>query len=439
MKKVNVWNLNILFLSATMLIACDDKDKEEESARSIVVNNPNALSQSIYANDTQGENGVTFTTNGAWTSTIAVRNTSAADWISIKPDHGNSAGEYTIYIELEPNETEADRTATITIICNGQEEFIIITQMKMNMLPVTMIPLDELFAIGRPILQRVYNAWQDIDTLYSTLTARQRINVMDGALLDFWGKSYNAIECYNLLLERSETDNDITEATRVHYKGIALAYRAAVYFYLKTLFGGVPLHTDGEMIFIDIPRASEQEIDNFILSSLEEALQLLPLQVADSVRLMSAIHALQINDVAKAQAALDEILSRNTSIKDINGDGRIDAVDYPHNTLFARACLLSAEIALYSGNATKAIESVNRIYAIPGLTAPLAIESTPEQIMDAIRNEFTHCNSGMWYLNSVRWGLTSTWSYHTLLPIPGKAMQDNRLLVQNPGYELYLR
>jgi len=98
-----------------------------------MVENETALTQTSFADETSGKSGVTFVTNGAWTSTITEGTTKSTksgttSWVSITPDHGNSAGTYTIIISLEPNTTGKARSATITISCNGMDITIAVTQ-----------------------------------------------------------------------------------------------------------------------------------------------------------------------------------------------------------------------------------------------------------------------------------------------------------------------
>ena len=89
------------------------------------------INQTVYADENKGASEVTFETTGSWTSRIT-EGTSAtrseAIWISITPASGNVAGNYTIKISLLDNYTGADRTATITITCNGNPINIIVKQ-----------------------------------------------------------------------------------------------------------------------------------------------------------------------------------------------------------------------------------------------------------------------------------------------------------------------
>ena len=113
----------------TMFSGCDDKEKQRE----IQVENETALTQTVFADETDGASGVTIVTSGAWSSSItegSVKSTKAGtpSWVSIAPDHGDAAGTYTIVISLEPNATGEDRAATITITCNGETITITVTQ-----------------------------------------------------------------------------------------------------------------------------------------------------------------------------------------------------------------------------------------------------------------------------------------------------------------------
>lgn len=123
--------LTMLLVSVAM-ISCDKNDDGETTA--ITVPNQTELEQTVYADQTTGKSGVTFTTAGAWTSTISETSptrsdkTSSPEWISIDPASGDKAGSYTISISLSKNLTGAKRSATITIVCGGERITISITQ-----------------------------------------------------------------------------------------------------------------------------------------------------------------------------------------------------------------------------------------------------------------------------------------------------------------------
>ena len=124
---------NLMFICAAVLLCATCGDDKEKETTAIEVGNATTLTQTVYADKTSGTSGVSFVTAGAWTSTItegSAKSTKAgaASWVSISPDHGNTAGTYTIVISLAPNATGEDRTATITITCNGEEIKITVTQ-----------------------------------------------------------------------------------------------------------------------------------------------------------------------------------------------------------------------------------------------------------------------------------------------------------------------
>jgi len=112
----------------TMFSGCDDKNDEPTN---ITVGNRDALTQTVYADEKPL--AVSFETKGAWTSSISEGTSkSTVSWISITPDSGNEAGEYTITIVLAPNDTGKDRSAVITISCDGTNISVNVTQKATN-------------------------------------------------------------------------------------------------------------------------------------------------------------------------------------------------------------------------------------------------------------------------------------------------------------------
>lgn len=111
------------------LAACGDDDKPQSGDfGEIQVPDLSQIEQTAGADDTQTPSGVTFTTQGAWSSSISQTRADAPDWITISPDHGDAAGSYTIRITLEPNTGEETRTAVITITCGSSHFEITVTQ-----------------------------------------------------------------------------------------------------------------------------------------------------------------------------------------------------------------------------------------------------------------------------------------------------------------------
>ncbi|MDR1154481.1 MAG: BACON domain-containing protein [Bacteroidales bacterium] len=136
MKKANLFCLSLLLMATAMFTGCEKDNPTENSA--IKVDSSSALTQNVFADETQGNGGVTFTTAGAWTSSItettapvkslSLKSVQDASWISISPSSGDRAGSYTVTISLEPNLTGADRTAVITITCGDSEITITVMQ-----------------------------------------------------------------------------------------------------------------------------------------------------------------------------------------------------------------------------------------------------------------------------------------------------------------------
>jgi len=126
--------MTICLAGMTMFSGCD-KDNDPPA---ISVTDNKTLTQEVFADNVQGKSGVSFTTTGAWTSSISEvspstksgqtkAGTNPPDWISISPESGG-AGTHTIAITLKTNTTGTDRTAVITISCNGDEIKITVTQ-----------------------------------------------------------------------------------------------------------------------------------------------------------------------------------------------------------------------------------------------------------------------------------------------------------------------
>ena len=111
-----------LLIGAALFTGCDSDGGEPKE---FTIQNSDALNQSVFADETQGAS-LNFATIAEWTSEI--KPADATQWLSIAPQNGNEAGDYTVSISLATNTTGEDRTATITIACEGKEIVINITQ-----------------------------------------------------------------------------------------------------------------------------------------------------------------------------------------------------------------------------------------------------------------------------------------------------------------------
>lgn len=122
----------LLLLAAVLLAGCDGQTSQESPAITVSTSQE-SLNQNVYADQVTGKHDVTFTTNDAWTSGITesvnAKSLSAAPgWVSIAPSSGDKAGDYTVKIMLDANFTGKERTAVITISCNGETLPITVTQ-----------------------------------------------------------------------------------------------------------------------------------------------------------------------------------------------------------------------------------------------------------------------------------------------------------------------
>ena len=132
-----------LFLSA-LLLSCDNEVVKNiefsEESKAVV-------EQTIPYNSLSAKS-VTFTTLGPWVAqivfdelvdsspSVAYNRSNAQEngnepvesWLSINPDRGDAAGEYTMNIVLEENNTNADRTAYVIIRSGDTETKITIKQ-----------------------------------------------------------------------------------------------------------------------------------------------------------------------------------------------------------------------------------------------------------------------------------------------------------------------
>ena len=129
------------FVGVAMFSGCDNKGDDPINDDAITVSDNSSLTQEVFADNISGKSLTSFTTTGAWTSSISTvapksaksaqlraSSTDENQWLSITPDHGDKAGTYNIEIILEPNITGEDRTSEITITCKGENIKITVTQ-----------------------------------------------------------------------------------------------------------------------------------------------------------------------------------------------------------------------------------------------------------------------------------------------------------------------
>ncbi|WP_339924413.1 RagB/SusD family nutrient uptake outer membrane protein [uncultured Cyclobacterium sp.] len=86
-----------------------------------------------------------------------------------------------------------------------------------------------------------------------------------------WNSFYQAIRNANLVIANAPNGNSISQEDINYYIGEAKFLRALSYFDLVRNWSGVPLRTEENMLEIDLPRSSESEVYELILSDLEYA------------------------------------------------------------------------------------------------------------------------------------------------------------------------
>lgn len=109
----------MLLAGATFAFAgCNNEGGDGD--KQIKIPDQTQLTQVVGSDDTNGSSAVNFTTTGPWSSSIedVTVKGNEASWVSISPDHGDAAGDYTMTITLTPNTSTESRKANVKIICN---------------------------------------------------------------------------------------------------------------------------------------------------------------------------------------------------------------------------------------------------------------------------------------------------------------------------------
>lgn len=439
---MNIKQILSALFALCLFVACGSDENENDTTKQVVVNSDKStLSQEVFADETEGKNSVKFTTTGAWTSSIvettkkSQRDTTVAlaEWISISPARGDKAATYEIAIKLSSNYTGETRSATITIHCNGEEIKISILQKATTsdgVVPAEK-PNTELLATScKDMYKQVYAAWMQIDKQYSTLTSRQTVEPASSFLYDFWNQSYKCISYCNQLSEQAE-NSALSESEKNVYKALAFENRAKTHFYLKTLFGTIPLVINSDQDWSNTARTETQEIFNQIDADLSRVSELSTPSDENDFWLTKAVLHVQEGEANQTIALLKNRMNQGDLLfRDTNGDGVFNEKD--NNDLIMKVCLLLAEAYLKTGNLAEAAANINRINDTYSHT-PIAPEANV--IRNAIQSWFSSLNdTGMIFLNAVRWGDTQNWGKHKLLPIPQEAINVNPRLTQNSNW-----
>jgi hypothetical protein len=432
-------------VAAMALWSCDKPGKDTDA---IIVKNSDALTQTVFADRTNGSSDVTFTTTGAWSSSamerasgtrMNVTPTVPAEWLWLDPSSGDAAGEYTVAVVLEPNTTGADRVAAIKISSEGQSVFINVRQkgvtedgeVPKNPNDTGQLLLNALNGY-EPAYARMVEAWVGMDDSFGALMMRQTNGLIPStpALWDFWEEAYEVINLSNTVFELVDTTDTKSAEEINRCKGRAAMYRGMAYLYLTTLFGEVPVATYG-MSWKERPASTVADINDFIDNELYFGIERLSGDELAKLFFAIEVFSMQTGDF-KAAAAMPHAILDNMSMSfpDTNGDGLLNANDSEETIRSAQACLLGAEACDRLDRTTEAVEWLNVI-----LQADSAELMQPGGDVRAMINQmWSAWNKGVKFMNLVRWGGTAGWGQYALLPIPAQAMSANKLLTQNPGW-----
>jgi hypothetical protein len=116
----------LLSFATLLVVGALNSCKDPETVEPLTLT-AGQTTQSVFADQEKASGTVSFTTAGAWTSSVA-ETTRATSWVTVTPSSGSKAGDYTIEITLQPNYTGSDRTATVTIASGGETLPITVTQ-----------------------------------------------------------------------------------------------------------------------------------------------------------------------------------------------------------------------------------------------------------------------------------------------------------------------
>ena len=120
-----------LFFSLILLLtfgACSDETNEPKD---IVLDRNTASEQTIFADQTSTNEGISFHANQNWVARVQALPTTKAteqvDWITLSQYEGG-AGDFTIKLTIRKNDTGASRSAVIEIVCGATSIRILVEQ-----------------------------------------------------------------------------------------------------------------------------------------------------------------------------------------------------------------------------------------------------------------------------------------------------------------------
>lgn len=121
----------MLLLTLCLLPACSEDDNHDVPIR---LTNGTQKEQTFYADDGWIMNCINFTADGPWEASIQPGNSSASNqenWIYLSSTSGE-AGDFSLHLLLQPNETGNIRTARILLRCEMSQVRITVTQQATN-------------------------------------------------------------------------------------------------------------------------------------------------------------------------------------------------------------------------------------------------------------------------------------------------------------------
>lgn len=130
-----------------------------------------------------------------------------------------------------------------------------------------------------------------------------------------WRQFYLAVRNANIMIEAIPKAKSLSESDKNKYLGEAMFLRALAYFQLVRNWGAIPLRTEANANEFNLPRTSESEIYQLILSDLEFAESTLPNSVSAaghptkwSTKMLLADVYFYLNQYDKAAEKSNEVI-----------------------------------------------------------------------------------------------------------------------------------
>ena len=217
--------LFLFALPMMWLTACsEDEGKEtpepvpEPDQPAIVI--PDTENTAPVMEQAGGTTALRFTASAAWTAE-ANAITRAADWISVQPTHGE-AGDVTLTITTQPNNTYDERNAAIVITCGKEQKTLTVSQKQRDALLVSSNKI-ELEADGGDFtiqLQANVEVDYEIEENASWLTAADsKSRALDDITLAFHAEANTNKEARQATVTLS--GSGLTETVTVYQAGTA--------------------------------------------------------------------------------------------------------------------------------------------------------------------------------------------------------------------------